>query len=39
MPCRSESASFPVAIWYLSRDATNEAIASGEEQSIRILPS
>ncbi|SKW38216.1 Uncharacterised protein [Mycobacteroides abscessus subsp. abscessus] len=39
MPCRSESASLPVAIWYLSREATSEAIASGEEQSIRILPS
>ncbi len=39
MPCRSESASLPVAIWYLSRPAMSEAIALGELQSIRILPS
>ena len=39
MPCRSESASFPVAMAYLSFCATRLAIADGDEQSIRILPS
>ena len=39
MPCRSESASLPVAIAYSSLRATSEAIADGEEQSMRILPS
>ena len=39
MPCRSESASLPVAMSYFSFCATSEAIADGEEQSIRILPS
>jgi len=39
MPCRSESASLPVAIWNRSFCATREAIAEGDEQSIRILPS
>ena len=39
MPCRSESASFPVAMSYLSRAEINDAIAFGEEQSIRSLPS
>ena len=43
MPCRSESASLPVA---MSNGAgspamrlTSDAIAYGDEQSIRILPS
>ena len=42
MPCRSESASLPVAMSYgASPDIfpTSEAIAIGDEQSIRILPS
>ncbi len=39
MPCRSESASLPVAIAYWSFAPISEAIAEGEEQSIRILPS
>ena len=39
MPCRSESASFPVAMSYSARRSISEAIADGEEQSIRILPS
>ncbi|ETB00397.1 hypothetical protein O973_03365 [Mycobacterium avium subsp. avium 11-4751] len=43
MPCRSESASLPVAIWKRPGSAVTvrirPAIASGELQSIRILPS
>ena len=39
MPCRSESASLPVAMSYSSLRPISEAIADGEEQSIRILPS
>src|SRR4051794_29200115 len=39
MPCRSASASLPVAIWYSLRRCTSEAIAYGDEQSMRILPS
>jgi hypothetical protein len=39
MPCRSASASLPVASWNLSFWAISEAIAYGELQSIRILPS
>ncbi len=39
MPCRSESASFPVATSYAARLSTSDAIAYGDEQSIRILPS
>ena len=39
MPCRSASASLPVAMSKRSFWATSEAIADGEEQSIRILPS
>ena len=39
MPCRSLSASLPVAIWYWSRLPIRDAIANGDEQSIRILPS
>ncbi len=39
MPCRSESASLPVAIWYSPILPISEAIAFGELQSIRILPS
>ena len=39
MPCRSASASLPVAMSYSPRLATRDAIAYGDEQSIRILPS
>ncbi len=39
MPCRSASASLPVAIWYSSLRAISEAIAFGDEQSIRIFSS
>ena len=39
MPCRSASASLPVAIWNSSLRRTSEAMADGDEQSIRILPS
>jgi hypothetical protein len=39
MPCRSASASLPVAIWNRSRSPISDAMADGEEQSIRILPS
>ena len=39
MPWRSASASLPVAMSYLSRCWTSEAIAYGDEQSMRILPS
>ena len=39
MPCRSESASLPVAMSKASRWAIKLAIADGDEQSIRILPS
>ena len=39
MPWRSASASLPVAMAYSSLRCTKEAIACGEEQSIRILPS
>ena len=42
MPCRSLSASLPVAMSYpapASILASSEAIADGDEQSIRILPS
>ena len=39
IPCRSASASLPVAIWYSPLRATSEAIAYGDEQSMRILPS
>ena len=39
MPWRSESASLPVAMSYSSLRLMSEAIAEGEEQSIRILPS
>ena len=39
MPCRSESVSLPVAIANSARRAISEAIAYGEEQSIRIRPS
>ena len=39
MPCRSASASLPVAIWNWSFFEISDAIAYGEEQSIRILPS
>ena len=39
MPWRSASASFPVAMSNWSRDATSDAIASGEEQSMRIFSS
>ena len=39
MPCRSASASFPVRMSYSSRRATSEAIADGEDGSIRIFSS
>ena len=39
MPCRSESASLPVEMAYASLFLIRLAIAFGEEQSIRILPS
>ena len=39
IPCRSESVSFPKARSYSSLSPTSFAIAYGEEQSIRILPS
>ena len=39
MPCRSESASLPVAMSYSSLRSISDAIALGDEQSIRILPS
>ncbi len=40
MPCRSASASLPVAMANsVPRRDTSEAIAYGDEQSIRILPS
>ncbi len=39
MPCRSASASLPVAMWYSSLCSISDAIALGLEQSIRILPS
>ncbi len=39
MPCRSASVSFPVAIAKSCWRAIRLAIAYGEEQSIRILPS
>ncbi len=39
IPCRSESASLPVEMSYLSLFSIREAIAYGLEQSIRILPS
>ena len=39
MPCRSASASLPVAIWNSSLRPTSEAMADGDEQSMRILPS
>jgi hypothetical protein len=39
MPCRSESVSFPVAIVNSCWRRIRLAIAYGDEQSIRILPS
>src|SRR5450759_487653 len=39
MPCRSESVSFPVAIVNSCCRAMRLAMAYGDEQSIRILPS
>ena len=39
MPWRSASASFPVATWNSSRRPISDAMASGDEQSMRILPS
>jgi hypothetical protein len=39
IPCRSASASLPVAIRYVSLAPISDAIAAGDEQSIRILPS
>ena len=39
MPCRSESASLPNARSKRSFMATRFAIANGDEQSMRILPS
>ncbi len=39
MPCRSASVSLANATSNLSRIAIRPAIASGEEQSMRILPS
>jgi len=39
MPCRSASASLPVEMAYRFRPSTSDAIAYGDEQSIRILPS
>jgi len=39
MPCRSESVSFPVATVNSCWRAIRLAIAYGDEQSIRILPS
>ena len=39
MPCRSASASLPEAMSYLSFCATRLAMALGELQSMRILPS
>ncbi len=39
MPWRSASASLPVAIWYSSLRWISDAIALGDEQSIRIFPS
>ena len=39
MPWRSESASLPVEMSYASLFLISDAIALGEEQSIRILPS
>ena len=39
MPWRSASASLPVARSNFERASISEAIASGEEQSMRIFPS
>ena len=39
MPWRSLSASLPVAMAYAERWAMSDAMASGDEQSMRILPS
>ena len=39
MPCRSESASLPVEMSYASLFLIRLAMALGDEQSIRILPS
>ncbi len=39
MPWRSASASLPVDTWNRLRAAISDAIAWGDEQSIRILPS
>ena len=39
MPCRSESVSFPVAIMNSCCRLIRLAMAYGDEQSIRILPS
>ena len=39
MPWRSLSASLPVAMSYLSRAPIREAMAEGEEQSMRIFSS
>ena len=39
MPCRSASASLPVAIWNSALREISDAIAYGDEQSIRIFPS
>ena len=39
MPCRSASVSLPVAMANSSRRPISDAIAYGDEQSIRILPS
>ena len=39
MPCRSESVSLPVAMANWSARLISDAIAYGEEQSIRIRPS
>jgi len=39
MPCRSASASLPVQMSNSSRRSMRDAVACGEEQSIRILAS
>jgi hypothetical protein len=39
MPCRSASVSLPVAIVNSPRRPISDAMASGDEQSIRIRPS
>ena len=39
MPWRSASASLPVAIWNSARRPISDAMASADEQSMRILPS